>query len=61
MDKEELYNDTIEYYSVSKKEHTWISSNEIDEMGAYYREWSKSERETSIQCIKKYIWNLERQ
>ena len=25
------------------KEHIWVSSNEVDETGAYYTEWSKSE------------------
>ena len=29
--------------------HVWISSNEVDETGPYYMEWSKSERKTSIQ------------
>ena len=28
-----------------KKEHIWVSSNEMDEPRAYYTEWSKSERE----------------
>ena len=32
----------------------------MDEPGAYYTEWSKSERETPIQYISAYIWNLER-
>ena len=32
-----------------KKEHIWVSSIEMDETGAYYTEWSKPERETSIQ------------
>ena len=27
-----------------KKEFIWISSNEMDETGAHYTEWSKSER-----------------
>ena len=27
-----------------KKEHIWVSSNEVDEPGAYYTEWSKSEK-----------------
>ena len=31
-----------------KKEHIWIGSNEADETGAYYAEWSKSKRETPI-------------
>ena len=26
-----------------KKEHIWVSSNELDETRAYYTEWSKSE------------------
>ena len=28
-----------------KKECIWVSSNEVDEPRAYYKEWSKSERE----------------
>ena len=32
----------------------------MDETGAYYTEWSKSERKTPIQYINAYIWNLER-
>ena len=31
-----------------KKEHIWVSSNEMDEPGAYYIEWSKLERKTQI-------------
>jgi len=35
----------------------------VDETGAYYTEWSKSERKTPIQYIMEYviysIWNLE--
>ena len=31
------------------KEYIWIGSNEVDETGAYYTEWSKPERKTSIQ------------
>ena len=31
-----------------KKKHIWVSSNEVDEMGAYPTEWTKSERETQI-------------
>ena len=42
------------------KEHIWISSNEVDETGAHYTEWSKSERKTPVQYINAYIWNLER-
>ena len=46
-----------------KKEHIWVSSNEVYETGVYYTEWSKwskSKRETPIQYISAYIWNLER-
>ena len=32
----------------------------MDETGAYYTEWSKSEIKTPIQYINAYIWNLER-
>ena len=35
----------MEYYSVIKKEHIWVSSNEVDEPRAYYTKHSKSERE----------------
>ena len=41
------------------KECIWISSNEVDEIGAYYTGWSKSERKTPIQYINAYMWNLE--
>ena len=44
-----------------KKEHVWVSSNEVDEPRAYYTEWSQSERETPIEYISAYIFNLERQ
>ena len=43
-----------------KKEHIWASYNEVDETGAYYTRWSKSERETPILFINIYMWNLER-
>ena len=32
----------------------------MDENGAYYTEWNKSERKTPMQYINAYIWNLER-
>ena len=32
----------------------------MDGPGAYYTEWSKSERERQILYINAYIWNLER-
>ena len=28
-----------------RKEFIWVSSNEVDETGDYYIEWSESERE----------------
>ena len=51
---------TMEYYSAIKKKYIWISSNEVDETGAYYTEWSKPERKTPIQYNNAYIRNLER-
>ena len=43
-----------------KKEHIWVSSNDMDKTGAYYSEWSKSKREKKILYINTYSWNLER-
>ena len=40
--------------------YIWTSTNEVDETGAYYTEWSKPERKTPIQYTNEYIWNLER-
>ena len=37
------------------KEYIWISSNEVDETGAYYTEWSKPERKTPIQYAAKSL------
>ena len=51
---------TMEYYSAIKEEHIWVSSNELDETGAYYKGWSKPEREILMQYIKVYIWYSER-
>ena len=59
MDKKgvvHIYNGILLSY---KKEHIWVSPNEVDEPGAYYTEWSKSERERQILYINTYIWNLE--
>ena len=35
-----------------EKEHIWVNSNEVDKPRAYYTEWSKSERKTSIQYME---------
>ena len=40
-----------------KKEFIWISSDEMDDTGADYTEWSKPERKTPIQYTDTYIWN----
>ena len=42
------------------KQHIWVSSNEVDEPGASYREWNKSERKRQTLYINAYTWNLER-
>ena len=60
LDKEagvQIYNGIIFSH---KKEHIWVSSNEVDKPRAYYTEWSKWEREKQISYINTYIWNLER-
>ena len=48
---------TMEYYSAI---NISICSNEVDETGADYTEWSKPERKTPIQQTNTYIWDLER-
>ena len=40
-----------------KKEHIWVSSNEVDEP-RYHTEWNKSERE--ILYSNTYKWNLDK-
>ena len=35
-----------------------ISSNEVDETGADYTEWSKPERKTPIQYTNTYIYGI---
>ena len=51
----------MKYYSAIKKEHIWVNSNEVDDTGAYYTKWSKSERERQVLYINAYIWSLESQ
>ena len=44
MDKEVLLHICNGIVLSFKKEHIWVSSNEVDETGVYYAEWSKSEK-----------------
>ena len=37
-----------------KKEHIWVSSNEVDEPRDYYTKWEKQ-----VSYMSKYIGNLE--
>ena len=56
MDKEvggHVYNGIL--LSYKEEQHFWVSSNEVDETGPYYTEWSKSERKTPIQYINIYM------
>ena len=41
-----------------KKEHIWVSSNEVGETRACYTECSKSEKQ--ILCTNAYVWNVGR-
>ena len=59
MDKEVVVHIHNGILLSSKKECVWFSSNEVDEPGTYYTEWSKSERR-QILYINAHIWNLER-
>ena len=45
MDKEVVICVHNEILLSDKKEHIWVSSNEVDEPRMYYTDWSKSERE----------------
>ena len=45
MDKEVVVNKHNGILLSYKKEHIWVSCNELDEPRAHYTEWSKSERE----------------
>ena len=40
-----------------KKEHIWVSSNDMDKTGAYYSEWSKSKWEKKY-CILIHIHGI---
>ena len=54
MDKEviNIHNGLLLSY---EQECIWVSSNEVDEPRAYYREWSKSRRERQKPYINEYI------
>ena len=45
MDKEVVVHVHIGILLSHKKEHIWVSSDEVDEPRTYYTDWSKSERE----------------
>ena len=58
MDKEavvHIYNGILLTY---KKEHIWVSTNEVDEPRAYYTERSKSEREKNKHHILMQICGI---
>ena len=61
MDKEVVVHKHNGILLSYKKERIWVNSNEVDEPGTYYTEWNKAERETPIEYINAYIWNLEKQ
>ena len=47
----------MQYYSAIK-EHIWVSSNEVDETGAYYTEWSQKEEHKH--CILMHTYGIEK-
>ena len=57
MDKEVVVHIHTGMLLSYKKEHIWVSSNEMDEPRAYYMEWSESERQALY--INTYVRNLE--
>ena len=48
MDKDNMVHIDNRTLLSHKKEWMWVSSNEVDEPRACYKEWSKSEREKQI-------------
>ena len=60
MNKEVVVHIHNEILISYKMEHIWVSSSEVDEPGAHYTEWSKSEKERQRLYIITYTWNLER-
>ena len=58
MDKEVVVHIHNGILLIHKKEHIWVSSNEVDETRTYYTMWSKSEKDKYH--ILTYIWNLEK-
>ena len=48
MDKEIVVHMHSEILLSHKKEHIWVSSDEVDEPKTYYTEWNESERERNI-------------
>ena len=60
MDKEAAVYTFNEILLSHKKEHIWVSGDEVDEPRAYYKQWCKSEREKHISHINAYIRNLKR-
>ena len=63
VDKEtvvHIHSGMVHIHSYKKKKNIWVSFSEVDETGAYYTEQSKPKRETPIQHMNAYSWNLER-
>ena len=59
VDKEgvaQIYNEILLSH---KKEWIWVSCSELDEPGASYTQWSKSEREKQVLDINTNTWNVE--
>ena len=48
----------MECYSAVKKEHIWVSPNEVDETRAYYTGWSQKEKNKHHLLMHIY-YNLE--
>ena len=59
MDKEVLLHIHNRILLNYKKEHIWVSSDEVDEPRNCYTEWSESERERSISYSNAHIQSLE--
>ena len=50
------YDTNIQRNVSFKKEHIWVSTNEVDEPTAYCTEWSKKEKDKY--CILMHVYGI---
>ena len=56
MDKEAMIHIYNRILLSHKKEHIWVSSNEVNEPKAYYIEWSSQKEKNKYHALTLYIY-----